>query len=96
VKLKRGMKVARYALVPDPLMSDSQYDRFYHLDLCELGDTELKDELNYLRPLLWGLDLRHWMRERVIMLEQELSKRQRDTRYKFSKPNSKMSEGVTL
>ena len=84
------------ALVPDPLMSDRQYNRFYHLDLPELEDDELLDELWALRPHLWGLDAEHWLRERVMMLEQELSKRQRDTRYKFSKPKSKSAEGVRL
>ena len=84
------------ALVPDPLFSDRQYERFNHLDLPELEDGELLDELWALRPGLWGLDAEHWLRERVIMLEKELSKRQRDTRYKFSKPKSKPAEGVRL
>ena len=86
------------ALVPDPLMSDKQYDRFYHLDLPYLEDGKLLDELWALQPHLWGLDAQHWLRERVEMLEKELSKRQRDTRYKFSKPKPepKLAKGVTL
>ena len=43
------------ALVPDPLISDRQYDSFYHLDLAELSNTELQDELYFRRPLLWRL-----------------------------------------
>jgi hypothetical protein len=65
-------------LVPNPLNSDRQYYRFHHLDLPDLDDTELADELNYLRPLLWGLDSEHWFRERVMMLENELRKRKGD------------------
>ncbi len=84
------------ALVPDPLESDRQNERFYHFDIPSLEDDELLDELWALRPHLWGLNSEHWLRERVIMLEKELSKRQRDTRYKFSKPKSKLAEGVKL
>ena len=83
-------------LVPDPLQSDRQYERFYHEDIPALEDGELTDELYALRPLLWGLDSGHWLRERVLMLEKELSKRQHDTRYKFSKPKPKPAEGVKL
>jgi len=83
-------------LVPDPLNSDRQYYQFYHLDLPDLDDTELTDELYTLRPLLRRLPLEHWLRERVKMLEKELSKRQRNTRYKFSKPKPKPAEGVKL
>ena len=60
-------------LVPDPLNSDRQYHRFYHLDIEGLEDTELIDELNCIRPLLWGLDADHWLRERVKVLESELT-----------------------
>lgn len=65
----------RVALVPDPLSSDRQYTRFYHLDLPELEDIELTDELNYLRPLLWGIPRNHWLQERVRGLQKELTKR---------------------
>ena len=84
------------ALVPDAFLSDRQHERFYHLDIPSLEDSELLDELWALRPHLWGLDAQHWLRERVIMLEQELSNRQRDTKYKFSKPKPKMANGVKL
>jgi predicted nucleotidyltransferase len=84
-------------LVPDPLQSDRQYARSYHLDLPELGDTELKNELYALRPLLWGLPSEHWLRERVKAIESEISKRRGNAGHKFrgqSKP--KLAEGVQL
>ena len=85
------------SLIPDPLSDDRQYARFYHLDIEEIGDTELIDELYALRPLLWGLDSDHWFRERVKMLEHELAKRRGDTTYKASRqPKPKQAEGVTL
>jgi hypothetical protein len=86
-----------HALVPDPLQSDRQYQRFHHLDLSGLGDMELTDELHYLRPLLWGLDSEHWLRERVRMLEGEMIKRSGNTGYDFRKrQKSKPAEGVEL
>ena len=89
--------MARDILIPDPLSSDQQYTRFYHLDLPELEDTELTDELYALRPLLWGLPAEHWLRERVKMLEHELAKRRGDTTYKVSRqPKPKQAEEVTL
>lgn len=64
------------ALIPDSLNSDAEYTRFYHLDIPELDDTELRDELYALRPLLWGLAEGDWVRQRVRGLESELAKRQ--------------------
>lgn len=62
-------------LVPDPFVSDRQYARFYHLDISGLETWELWDELNHSRPLLWGLPADDWLRERVQMLQKEVSKR---------------------
>jgi len=70
------------ALVPNPLNSDVEYTRFQHLDIPDLEDTELVDELSCLRVHIWGLPLRHWLRERVKMLESELTKRKWNTRSK--------------
>jgi len=84
-------------LIPDPLASDQQYERFYHLDLPELEDTELTDELYALRPLLWGLDSDYWLRSRVKMLEAEMMKRKRNIRRESrAQPKPKLAEGVTL
>lgn len=84
-------------LVPDPLSSDRQYNRFYHFDICDLGDIELTDELNYLRPLLWGLPLEHWLRERVAKLEGEMRKRKYDSGSGTSgQRKPKPAEGVKL
>lgn len=88
--------MAMTELIPNPLSSGQQYERFYHLDTSGLETWELWDELNHLRPLLWGLAAQHWLRERVKALEAELAKRRGDTRYKFSKPKPKLAEGVKL
>ena len=83
-------------LIPDHLSSDQQYERFYHFDIEGLADTELTDELYALRPLLWGLSPDHWLRERVKMLEAELTKR-RYTGHEFrGQPKPKQAAGVTL
>ena len=84
-------------LVPNPLTSDRQYLRFYHLDMPELDGEELTDELHYLRPLLLGLNSQHWFRQRVRLIEAEIMKRRGDTRYKPSrKQRSKLAGGVDL
>ncbi len=84
-------------LVPDPLQSDRQYARFYHLDLGGLETWELTEELNYLRPLLWGLDPQHWLRERLQMLEKELAKRRGPALYEPSRKQiPKVAKGVDL
>ena len=62
-------------LIPDPLNSYEQFLRFNHLDIEALTDSKLTDEFYALRPLLWGLSDDHWLRERVKMLEAEISKR---------------------
>jgi len=89
--------VARDVLIPDPLSSDREYNRFHSLDIADLEDMELTDELHYLRPLLWGLDSEHWLRERVKALEAETSKRRYNAGYEFrGQPKPKPAEGVTL
>ena len=64
-------------LVPDPFDTDRQFDRFHDLDLPYLDDMQLTDELNQLRTCLWGLPLDHWLRKRVLVLEDELRRRGR-------------------
>ena len=83
------------ALVPDPIKSDKENEQFFHQDLSELGDTELTDELHHLRPLLWGLDSDHWLRERVEKLEREISKRGGNTDFS-GRQKSKPAGGVRL
>jgi hypothetical protein len=62
-------------LIPDPLHSDEQYNRFHHLDIPYMETHELVDEFHYLRAHFWGLLADDWRRERVRMLESELKKR---------------------
>jgi len=63
-------------LIPNPLQSDSEYDRYYHYDIPNLELSDVRDELYALRCLLWwDLPGGHWLRERVRLLGIELSKR---------------------
>ena len=90
------MGLARDVLIPDPLQSDRQYARFCHLDLPDLENSEVQDELWALRPLLWGLTADHWLRGRILALEEEL-RRRGATRYEPSRrPKPKSAEGVKL
>lgn len=61
--------------IPNPLESDKQYLRFYHLDIASLETSELIDEFNTLRPQLWQLSADDWRRERVAAIIHELSRR---------------------
>jgi len=82
---------------PDPLASIQQYTRFYHYDIAEMGDMELGDELRYLEASLWQLDDNHWLRQRVEMIQLELTKRQGDTNYGTRQHQiPKQAEGVEL
>ena len=82
------------SLIPNPLASDRQYRRFYCLDIGGLEDMELTDELNYLRPQLWGLPPVHWARERVFLLEEEMKKRRGNPGHDFRTQHTKLAEGV--
>jgi hypothetical protein len=63
-------------LIPAPLDSDRQYERFYHFDITGLDDTQLIDELDALRPFLWWkLPDNDWLQERVRLLKGESRKR---------------------
>jgi hypothetical protein len=82
-------------VIPDPLISLEQLNRYCHSDITELEDTELTDEMNALRPLLWGLDSDSWLRDRVKRLETELAKRRSGDTVVFQFP-SKQAEGVEI
>jgi len=84
------------ALIPNPLASDRQYERFYCLDISGLEDMELTDELNYLRAHLWGLPPIHWARERVFLLEEEMKKRKGNPRHDFRIQYTKIAEGIKV
>jgi hypothetical protein len=62
-------------IIPNPLESDNQRQRYYHFDLPGLELSDLLDELYCLRPLLWGLRKDDWLRGRVKRIEGELAKR---------------------
>lgn len=63
-------------LIPDPFETEAQHCRFYHLDIPSLDDTELVNELDALRPLLWWkLPDSDWLEERVRLLKGESRKR---------------------
>jgi hypothetical protein len=67
--------VTNLIVTPDPLKSNGEYNRYHHFDIPNLDSEDLQDELNALRPLLWGLDKNHWLRERVRLLEHQLARR---------------------
>ena len=72
--------------VPDPLKSSQQYVRYYHLGLNEFSNEEIIEELDYLKPLLYGEPEDSWLRQRVERLEGEIERRQ--------EPKAKHAEGV--
>jgi len=86
------------ALIPNPLQSDSQYDRYYHYDIPYLKLDELHEELYALRPLLWGLPETDWIRQRVKELETEIAKRRYsgDQPIKAKPKPKQLAEGVKL
>ena len=65
--------------IPDPLNSESEYARFNHFDIPELDNSELTDELNYVKAHLWGVPRDDWQRQRVKVLETELRNRRAKT-----------------
>lgn len=62
-------------LIPEPFNSDTEFNRFYHRDIPKLENSELRDEYYALRPLLWGLPIDNWLRQRVAKLGKEISVR---------------------
>lgn len=62
-------------ITPNPLSSDTEFNRYYHYDIPGAELSDLQDELYCLRPLLWGLPQNHWLRERVSQLQAEITKR---------------------
>ena len=88
-------------VVPNPLESDNQYERYYHYDLPGADLSDLQDELYALRPMLWWkIDDTGWLRERVRQLEAEITKRKySDSQSPQAKPKAKpkrLAEGVKL
>jgi hypothetical protein len=87
-------------LIPDPLNSDAEYARFHFLDIPELDNIELRDELNYIKALLWGIPAEHWLRERVRQLETEITRRKySDSQLPQAKPKARpkrLAGGVRL
>jgi len=63
------------SIIPNPVESANQYERYYHHDIPGLEVSDIRDELYALRPLLWGLPKVDWIRERVRELEKELARR---------------------
>jgi hypothetical protein len=63
-------------LVPDPLDSEQQYNRFHHLDLADMETGKLQKELDTLKSVLWwNLPDNDWLEERVNRLKAELRRR---------------------
>lgn len=103
--------MARNLLVPDPLYSDREYERFYHYDITNMETEDLLCELCSTRCQLWLLKSDRfarmlglfeqsrrigWLRERVSRVETELRKRRYAIRETRSQPKPRLAEGVTL
>jgi len=98
VELLNNSEAKNKILIPDPLDSDRQFERFHHFDIPNLDDTEIINELHALYPLLWwGLPNDCWLHERVKALNMESYKRRVDTRFGFrGTPKPALSQGVKL
>lgn len=86
-------------LTPNPLESDAQHERYYHLDIPYLELDQIREELYALRPLLWGLPEGDWIRERVRKLEAERTRRRygdKEVVAAKTKPKHRPVEGVKL
>ena len=85
-------------LAPNPLESDTEYNRYYHHDLPGMDITALHDELYALRPMLWGLGPDDWLRERVRYLEYWIEQHQATGDHSPARPAPKRPriEGVTV
>jgi hypothetical protein len=103
--------MARNLLIPDPLYSDREYERFYHYDITNMETGDLLCELCSTRCQLWLLKsgrFAHmigffeqsrrveWLSGRISRIEVELSKRRYVTREARSQPKPKLAEGVRL
>ena len=100
-----------HALIPDPLYSDREYERFYHYDITNMETGDLLCELCSTRCQLWLLKSDRfarmlglfeqsrriaWLQERILRIEAELRKRRYATREIRSQPKPKLAEGVKL
>jgi len=92
-------------LVPNPLDSDQQYNRFHHYDLADMKTEDLLDELHAIRSRLWFLKsdrFAHmvnpveqrrrveWLHERISRIEAELRERRYTIREVKSQPKPKL------
>lgn len=85
-------------IVPNPLNTLTEFDRYYHYDLINAETGDLLDELYALRPLLWGLSKTDWIRQRVTEIEAEITRRKYgDSQSPRQKARPKrLAEGVRL
>ena len=98
-------------LIPNPLDSDKEYQRYHHRDLADMDIGDLLDELYSRRCQLWLLKSdrfsrmvspfeqrrrTEWLRERISRIETELRKRRYVAREARSQPKPKLAEGVIL
>lgn len=86
-------------LIPDPLSSLQEAERFYGIDVPSLEDSELLEEHDFLKAHLWGLPPVCWPRERCILLEQEIKRRgnSRKTEYSpITRQKPKKVEGIKI
>ena len=98
-------------LIPNPLDTDQQHNRFYHHDLASMETEDLLNELHAIQSRLWFLKSDRfarmgglfeqgrrveWLRERISRIETELRKRRYTAQEARSQPKPKLAEGVIL
>jgi hypothetical protein len=103
--------MARDTLIPNPLNSDREYNRYYHHDLAGIETGDLLCELCSTRCQLWLLKSDRfarvlglfeqgrrveWLRERILRIEVELRRRRYAIWEVRSQPKPKLAEGVRL
>lgn len=70
-----------HPLMPNQFRSYEQYRRLHHMDLDDLGDTDLWRELRRIEhALAFEDDAPEWLWERMAVLMQEQERRRRESR----------------
>lgn len=98
-------------LMPDPLASDRQWERYHHRDIAAAETDDLVDELHAIRSGMWFLRSESsrqrigryeqarridWFRSRMRALESELQRRRYAPSNFRSQSKPRLARGVKL
>ena len=89
----------RDILIPDPLSSLQEAERFFGYDIPSLEDSNLLEECDFLKAHLWGLEEGHWVRSRMWLLKEEIRRRGNSQKTEYSpitKQKPKKLEGIKV